>query len=122
MIKALVNKEILYAVDSESGTLGECPHCGKPVRARCGEINIEHWAHIDDECSYITEKDTEWHVAWKNKFKKKGYMIEERFNNFIADAYNPKTNTIVEFQHSSITPQEIKDRCNYYKSIDKNIK
>ena len=122
MIKALVNKEIMYAVDAKSGLVGECPHCGKLVRARCGEINVEHWAHIEDECPYITEIDTEWHVAWKNKFKKKEYIIEKRFDNFIADAYDPKTNIIVEFQHSSITPQEIVDKCNYYRSINKNIK
>ncbi len=122
MIKALVNKKIVYAINAESGMIGECPHCGNPVRARCGEINVEHWAHIDNECPYITEKDTKWHIAWKSKFEKKGYETEKRFGNFIADAFNSKTNTILEFQHSSMTPQEIRNRCNYYKNINKNIK
>lgn len=122
MIKALVNEKILYAINAESGMIGECPHCGKPVRARCGEINIEHWAHINCECPYITERDTKWHVAWKNKIEKKGYETEKRFGNFISDAFDSKTNTVIEFQHSQITPQEIRNRCDYYKSINKNIK
>ena len=122
MIKALVNKKIIYAIKADSGMIGECPHCGKPVRARCGKINVEHWAHIDSECPYITERDTKWHVAWKNKFEKKGYETEKRFGNFVADAFDSKTNTVIEFQHSQITAQEIRDRCNYYKSININIK
>ena len=113
MMKAIVNKEIMYAINAKSGTIGECPHCGKSVRARCGEINIEHWAHINNECPYITERDTKWHIGWKNKFEKKGYETEKRFDNFIADAFDSKTNTVIEFQHSQIVSQKIRDRCNY---------
>lgn len=122
MLKALVNNKTIYAINANYGTIGKCPHCEKLVRARCGEINDEHWSHIDSECSYITEKDNEWHIAWKNKSEKKGYETEKRFDKYIADTYNSKTNTITEFQHSSITPQEIRDRCNYYKNTNKNIK
>ncbi len=122
MLAALVNKRLVNAINTDSGTIGECPHCGKSVRARCGELNDEHWSHINSECPYITEKDNKWHTDWKYKFEKGGCIKEKKFDNFIADAYNPKTNTIIEFQHSSITPQEIRDRCNYYKNTNKNIK
>lgn len=122
MLKALVNNKIVYALNADSGTIGECPHCGKSVRARCGEINEEHWSHINNECPYITERDNEWHAAWKNKFEKEGCVTEQKFGNFIADAYNLKTNTVTEFQHSLITSQDIRNRCNYYKSINMNIK
>lgn len=122
MLKALVNKELVNAKNVESGTIGKCPFCENDVRARCGEININHWAHIDNECTYISEADNEWHTAWKNKSEKKGYETEKEFGKFIADAYNPKTNTVTEFQHSSITPQEIRDRCNHYKNMNVNIK
>lgn len=122
MMKAIVNKEIMYATKANSGMIGECPHCGKPVRAKCGEINVEHWSHINSECSYITERDTEWHIAWKNKFENKGYETEKRFGNFIADSFDSKTNTVIEFQHSQMASQKIRDRCNYYKNTNKNIK
>ncbi len=122
MDKAIVNGKIKYSIDAKSGEIGDCFYnCGKIVRARCGKINTEHWAHIETESLYDIESHNDWHVSWKKFFEKRGYMTEKRFGNFIADAYNPKTNTVVEYQHSSITPQEIIDRCKHHKSENRNV-
>lgn len=122
MSKALVNNEIKDIISAKSGEIGECLVCKKPVIAKCGKINKIHWAHIGNECLYDIESHNEWHISWKNFFEKMGCVTEKKFDNFIADAYNPKTNTIIEYQHSTITSQEIIDRCKHHKNENRNIK
>lgn len=62
----------------------------------------------------VTEPETEWHAAWKHKYKKNGLQIEKRFDNYIADSYDPRINTVIEFQHSQITAEKLRERYDYY--------
>ncbi len=121
MSKALVNNKTKDITDAKSGEIGECLICKKPVIAKCGQINEIHWAHVGSESPYDIESHNEWHISWKNFFEKVGYSTERKFGNFIADAYDPKTNTVIEYQHSPITPQEIIDRCKHHKGEGRNI-
>jgi competence protein CoiA len=55
--------------EAQPGLLAKCNDCGHTVRARCGEHNIWHWAHIGvRNCDTWWEPETEWHRAWKNHF------------------------------------------------------
>jgi len=121
MSKALVNNETKDIKNAKSGEIGECLVCKNPVIAKCGKVNAIHWAHIGNESLYDIESHNEWHISWKKFFERIGYTTEKKFGNFIADAYNPKTNTVIEYQHSSITSQEIIDRCKYHKNEGRNI-
>lgn len=39
---------------------GECPSCGEQAPARCGTINIWHWAHVArEDCDSFSEGETE---------------------------------------------------------------
>ncbi len=122
MSKALVNNETKDITNAKSGEIGECLVCKKFVIAKRGEIKAIHWAHVGNESVYDIESHNEWHISWKKFFERIGYTTEKKFGNFIADAYNSKTSTVIEYQHSPITSQEIVDRCKHHKNENRNIK
>lgn len=87
-----------------------CPHCDGIVISKCGEVKIWHWAH-KVECPYHTEPETQWHLQWKEQAHQCGYDVEVRNNDHILDAFNPSTKTAIEFQHSPILLNELRQRC-----------
>ncbi len=51
-------------------TVGQCPTCGSELIAKCGERKVWHWAHkAIRHCDRWWESETEWHRAWKDKFR-----------------------------------------------------
>ncbi len=115
---ALVNNE---RCEAEPKLKGLCPYCHAPVIAKCGAQKINHWAHKSlNDCDKWWENETNWHLAWKDKFPKEYQEIV--MNNditkekHIADVHLPNGLTI-EFQHSSITPQERLSREKFYKDM-----
>lgn len=85
-----------------------------------------HWRHLTKtECN--SKPETEWHRAWKGKAEHFNCEVEIRIGNgdHIADVvvsdptkrsgYKIKGN-VIELQHSSITSEEILDRCVFYLS------
>lgn len=93
------------------GLRGFCITCTKHVLARCGNINIWHWAHeVDSECDPWAEHETPWHAAWKEQFP-----VESRevvIGSHRADIYH--RGWVIEFQHSSISTDEIMTREDFY--------
>jgi competence CoiA-like predicted nuclease len=115
---------MLYAKDKNGekilalpGSSAVCSCCGTPVRPKCGVINVWHWAHVTRTVDFCEMKpETDWHLWWKSMFPKE--MVEVPINRGkvvkIADVYLPKTKTVIEFQHSSISPEEIQFRESHY--------
>lgn len=101
------------------GTKGVCPFCGSGVIAKCGEINIWHWAHErSSECDMWSEGETEWHLEWKSNFLANYAEIQiiKQDQKHIADICFPN-GVVIEFQHSPISVQEIRERENFYKKM-----
>ena len=95
-----------------------CPCCNSQVVAKQGEINVWHFAHkIKNECSNWFKPMTEWHLNWQKHFPEKNREIihkcEKTGEKHIADV-KTDDGIVIEFQHSSITPQEIKSREEFY--------
>lgn len=96
-----------------------CPECGSEVIAKCGRINIWHWAHKNFSlCDLWCESETEWHLYWKSKFPKEYVevpivMVGERHR---ADVRLPN-GTVIEFQHSSLSVGDIWIREAFYKNV-----
>lgn len=100
----------------EKGKLGFCQLCQEKVRAYCGEINIDHWRHIElNSCDSWNEGETDWHREWKNEFPSnwQEVIIEKNAEIHIADIRTPN-NLILELQNSSISPSTIKIRERFY--------
>lgn len=114
---------MLYAKD-ESGerilpipdTQAICPNCGGAVRAKCGVINEWHWAHMDtQECDPWSEPESEWHRDWKRfvPSHQTEVTIEKYGRRHRADI-EATDGTVIELQHSSISPEEIYERELFY--------
>lgn len=115
---ALVNGE---KAEAQPGLRGVCPHCQSETIAKCGNERIKHWAHKGDrDCDPWWENETEWHRAWKNLFPREwqenNHIDSVTGEKHIADIRTDK-GFVVEFQHSTIKPDEIKSREGFYKNM-----
>lgn len=105
-------------VKATKSSRGTCPLCGKGVIAKCGEINAHHWAHESlDECDSWGEGETDWHIGWKNKFPPEWNEVTivkdgERHRADVMTNYG----TVLELQHSPISPDVIRERERFYAS------
>jgi len=130
MIWALKNGTRIKASPKEKAL---CPLCKQEVISKCGEIKIWHWAHKSNkDCDSWWEPESEWHINWKNEFPKEcqEIIIIKEGKKHIADI-KTKTGTIIEFQKSPISTNDIKERERFYgnnliwlldgKSLGKNL-
>jgi competence protein CoiA len=90
-----------------------CPGCGQEVIAKCGEIVMWHWAHKVGDCDAWAEGETDWHLDWKRRFRSVEVTIKRDGEWHRADALTD-SGWVVEFQHSSISPETISARERFY--------
>lgn len=99
---------------------GICPYCNSSVVAKCGNVNIWHWAHTPKKhCDNWWENETEWHRKWKDYFDIKNQEVihfAEDGEKHIADV-KTDSGLVIELQNSSISYEEIESRNNFYKNI-----
>lgn len=96
-----------------------CPECDGLVIARCGEIMPPHWAHQSlRDCDDWYEPESAWHLAWKGMFPKEQVEISISRNNrrHRADIVGDE-GTVIELQHSAISPETIHERENFYENM-----
>ena len=97
-----------------------CPSCGAPaiIKAANSLAVKVHFAHKKgSDCDSFSHDMSEWHLGWQRKFpienrevtmEKDG--IKHRADVFIND-------TVIEFQHSPISADEIAKRNDFYLSL-----
>jgi len=91
-----------------------CELCKQELIAKCGEIKIWHWAHKSKiECDSWWEPENEWHINWKNEFPKEQQEITIGIHR--ADIKNSKG--VIELQNSSISPEDIFNREEFYRQM-----
>lgn len=105
-------------LEAAPGLRGECPFCGKPVLARCGQLRVWHWAHKGKQsCDPWAKAETPWHRAWKAEFPADWQeVIHNRVgegNRHIADVKTPH-GLVLEFQHSHLSLAEQREREAFY--------
>lgn len=137
MLYAYVHGIKQRAIPNEEGI---CPY-GHSMIPKCGMLVCWHWAHeAGVTCDLWQDGETEWHLRWKALFpegwvekivrqnlqkeehewiedaRRYGALIPEwMLETHIADVQTP-AGTVVEFQHSSISPEEIAERNRFYGS------
>lgn len=106
--------------EAQPNLKGLCIGCGSPTLARCGEIRVNHWAHLGQRrCDPWWENETDWHRAWKNQFPTECQEIVQHAEDgekHIADVIT-KSGWVLEFQHSYLKPEERRSRENFYKKL-----
>jgi competence CoiA-like predicted nuclease len=94
------------------GVAAVCPMCKTPVVPKIGEIYVPHWSHKSiQDCDTWRESETEWHRNWKEEFPNENQEII--IGKHIADV-KLENGLVIEFQNSSISSEEIKERENHY--------
>src|SRR5438105_11435698 len=119
MVPSVWEGDMMYAVVGTNGGIlatpgarGHCPNCHQVVIARCGEINVWHWAHEAREfCDDWAEPDTDWHYFWKRLMPadQVEVSIERNGERHSADIQR-KDGTVIELHASYISPEEIRAR------------
>src|SRR5450755_3676026 len=104
--------------EAKKGFKGTCPYCEAELIAKCGDVKINHWAHLENRnCDPWWEPETEWHRSWKNNFPEdwQEFPFKDRETNerHIADIHT-NDGLIIEFQHSAINPNERIARERFY--------
>ncbi len=118
---------MLYAIDTktqqkispEPGLMAVCSYCESSVIAKCGSINRWHWAHKSlNDCDIWGEGETDWHLEWKSQFDKNQVEVNiEKCNSLHRADVILNDGTILELQHSFITPETILERESFYGSM-----
>ena len=96
-----------------------CPTCGSELIAKCGEYKVWHWAHKSlNDCDNWSERETEWHRSAKELFpvEWREVTVEKNGIKHRADVLLPN-GTVIEFQHSPISPVEMEKRETFYKKM-----
>ena len=109
---AFKNRNKTERILATPGVMGICPLCDDDLLAKCGEVNVDHWAHINKEvCDHWWENKSPWHKAWQDLFPDQ--CQEVIFGRHIADVATH--NTAIEFQASPLTVDVIKERTQFYR-------
>jgi hypothetical protein len=81
---------------------------------------VWHWSHYRKaDCDHWWENETPWHRDWKNRFPVDWQEVIHYADNgekHIADVKTPN-GSILEFQHSRISPDERRSREAFYKNL-----
>lgn len=96
-----------------------CPGCDSPLIIKAVNSDIAtHFAHKKGaHCldNWVYDM-SEWHRAWQDKFPEDCREVVLENNGFKHRADVLINNTVIEFQHSPITHEEILERNNFYLS------
>ncbi len=92
-----------------------CPICRSDVIAKCGPKIARHWAHKHSSSCDKWFEETAWHVAWKRIVRESRCEVVLRQGDMAhrADIVGNR-NTVIELQHSSISPDEVRARERFY--------
>jgi hypothetical protein len=93
---------------------GQCPGCDGLVIPKCGSIKRWHFAHSANiDCDPWYEGETDWHLDWKALFPKE--FVEITIGRHRADI--SLSGYVIEFQHSPISPEQLRERQAEYKRV-----
>ena len=99
-------------IHAAAGQQAICPQCRERVIPKCGEIVVHHWAHeAHFDCDPWWECETGWHQFWKSLVPPD--QVEVTRGKHRADIIH-RNGTVIELQHSAISPVEIRQREDFY--------
>lgn len=103
----------------EPGLIGQCPVCKSRMIPKCGSIRAWHWSHYGERHCDPWWEETEWHIAWKNRFPLDWREVVHFGQDDAIHIADVKTGSdfILEFQHSQISDIERQSREDFYKSM-----
>ena len=114
---ALINGD---KAEATKGAKGFCPSCSAELIAKCGEVNVNHWAHKGSRnCDPWWENETDWHRSWKGNFPidwQEVIHFDSSGEKHIADV-KTQAGWVLEFQYSYLNPEERRLRNAFYSKL-----
>ncbi len=96
-----------------------CPICGEKLQLKRGDVRVHHYSHRSgSKCFDCWHYDmSEWHSKWQEQFpmNSREIVFEKDGEKHRADIFI--NDTIIEFQHSNLSPNEFKERNTFYLSL-----
>ncbi len=117
------NDNRIYIEDILSNKEYFCPYCGTPLITKRGEIRQHHFGHRSHKlCSDSWERSgtydiSPWHTEWQKCFPGANQEIKLSLGETSHRADILVGRTVVEFQHSSLSPDNFDDRNNFYHNL-----
>lgn len=120
------NNNFVLIDDADKNEMYFCPICNQPLIQKRGEIREHHFSHIGPRgmnmreyvpCSDTWHYDkTDWHIQWQKRFPNECYekIVTRGNERHIADVLI--NDIVIEFQHSSISIDDFRDRNKFYAS------
>lgn len=103
------------------GAKGICIGCGNQMSAKCGMVNMHHWAHrANVACDSWWEKETEWHREWKSRFaaaEREITFYDEAGEEFHRADVHTAAGITIEFQNSPLSLTELLSREAFYPKL-----
>ena len=104
----------VVASKAKKGSNYFCQGCGNPLCLKQGKIRRPHFAHLSDTpCEFTTNK-TEWHYEWQECFGLDNSEIVFSYGKFKHIADIQIGDTVIEFQHSNISAEDVAERNKFY--------
>ena len=113
----------VYIDDTHSNSEYYCPYCGATLIVRKGDIRHHHFAHKSHhECSDTWSRngyydDSSWHNDWQSRFPKENQEIKLNLGQTAHRADVMIDRSVIEFQHSVMSPDKFDDRNNFYLNL-----
>lgn len=113
------NKNRISIENASKSSVFFCPICGESliIRAKDSVAIKAHFAHKKGtDCDNYSHDMSEWHLNWQKQFPEecREVVVENGEEKHRADILIK--NTVIEFQHSPITAEEIARRNKFYLS------
>ena len=105
----------VYVEDANKTDVYFCPICNGKLRVREGNVNVKHFAHIKKECFDNWNYDmSEWHYNMQLRFPEEQREVVVKYGGVMHRADILYKDMIIEFQHSPISLDEIRERNRFY--------
>ena len=102
-----------------------CPCCGEELVLKKGNMRKHHFSHkstlfCGDGWNYDF---SDWHIGWQTKFDRRYQEVVKEYNGekHRADILIEELKTVIEFQHSHLSPDEFDARNDFYKKLGYKI-
>lgn len=131
MLKALdIDGNLIYIDNATPSFKYRCQICMQPLLQKRGQIRAHHFAHLSSHgkhstivpCSDKWNYDmSEWHINWQRRFDPVDIerVVSLGSVKHIADVL--VNNIVLEFQHSSISIEEFRERNAFYTSSGRKV-
>ena len=119
------NDRRVHIDETQSNQEYYCPSCGAPLVVKKGEIRQHHFAHKSNHvCNDTWERAgrqgydiSPWHNDWQNLFPRDNQEVRLHLGEVCHRADVLVDRTVVEFQHSILSPTVFDDRNNFYLNL-----